>query len=76
MHFCHIFIHDSKKVSIVGQITKINKQSTHINYVFDDGTGSIEVKKWFENGSMDGEEESGSLSDSSSMLRYDHDFVH
>lgn len=34
------------QLTIVGQIRKINPQATNITYTLDDGTGTIDVKKW------------------------------
>jgi replication factor A2 len=35
-------------VTIVGQVRNINPQSTNVTYRIDDGTGTIEVKKWID----------------------------
>lgn len=34
------------QLTLVGQIRKINPQATNITYTLDDGTATIEVKKW------------------------------
>ena len=34
------------QVTIVGQIRSVNPQATHIQYRIDDGTATIDVKKW------------------------------
>lgn len=34
------------QLTIVGQIRKINPQATNITYTLDDGTATIDVKKW------------------------------
>jgi len=34
------------RVSIVGQVRNVNPQATNITYLLDDGTGTIDVKKW------------------------------
>lgn len=36
------------QVQLVGQIRSVNKQSTNTQYVIDDSTGVIEVKRWGE----------------------------
>ena len=41
------------QISFVGQIRNISKQTTNITYKLDDGTGTIEVKKWIDVDSMD-----------------------
>ncbi|KAJ3284472.1 replication factor A protein 2 [Borealophlyctis nickersoniae] len=40
-------------ISFVGRINGVHTQSTHAGYEIDDGTGSVEVKKWFDNDSDD-----------------------
>lgn len=44
-------------ISLVGQIRNISKQTTHITYKIDDGTGTIEIKVWsdVENAQLDDE---------------------
>ncbi|KAL1846406.1 hypothetical protein VTK73DRAFT_290 [Phialemonium thermophilum] len=34
------------QVTLVGQVRSVNPQSTNITYRLDDGTGSIDVKRW------------------------------
>ncbi|KAF2842245.1 replication protein A, subunit RPA32 [Patellaria atrata CBS 101060] len=36
------------QLTFVGQIRSLSSQATHTNYTFDDGTGTIEVKKWID----------------------------
>lgn len=36
------------QLTIVGQIRKINPQATNITYTLDDGTATIDVKKWID----------------------------
>lgn len=38
--------HEARRVSIVGQIRNVSKQTTNMTYKLDDGTGTIEVKVW------------------------------
>ncbi|KAF3767405.1 replication protein A, subunit RPA32 [Cryphonectria parasitica EP155] len=38
--------HQITQVTIVGQVRSINPQPTNITYRLDDGTGTIDVKKW------------------------------
>ncbi|KAK7721385.1 Replication factor A protein 2 [Diaporthe eres] len=38
--------HPITQVTIVGQVRQVNPQSTNITYRLDDGTGTIDVKKW------------------------------
>ncbi|KAJ4415198.1 Replication factor A protein 2 [Gnomoniopsis sp. IMI 355080] len=38
--------HPITQVTIVGQIRSVNPQPTNITYRLDDGTGTIDVKKW------------------------------
>lgn len=38
--------HPVTQVTLVGQIRAINPQQTNITYRLDDGTGTIDVKKW------------------------------
>mmetsp|Transcript_41640 Transcript_41640/g.104069 ORF Transcript_41640/g.104069 Transcript_41640/m.104069 type:complete len:269 (+) Transcript_41640:48-854(+) len=37
---------DATQVTFIGQIISRNEQATNVNFVIDDGTGSIEVKQW------------------------------
>lgn len=36
------------QITFIGRINSINQQSTHISYVLDDGTSTMEVKKWLD----------------------------
>jgi replication factor A2 len=36
----------SSKITFVGQIRNISTQTTNITYKLDDGTGTVEVRKW------------------------------
>lgn len=38
--------HPITQVTIVGQVRAVNPQPTNITYKIDDGTGTIDVKKW------------------------------
>lgn len=38
--------HPITQVTIVGQVRSVNPQQTNITYRLDDGTGTIDVKKW------------------------------
>lgn len=38
--------HPITQVTIVGQVRAVNPQPTNITYQIDDGTGTIDVKKW------------------------------
>lgn len=38
--------HPVTQVTFVGQVRQVSPQSTNITYRIDDGTGTIEVKKW------------------------------
>lgn len=38
--------HPITQVTIVGQVRSVNPQSTNITYRLDDGTGTMDVKKW------------------------------
>ncbi|KAL8407876.1 hypothetical protein RB594_006615 [Gaeumannomyces avenae] len=40
------------QVTFVGQVRQVNPQATNITYRIDDGTGSIDVKKWIDSQSM------------------------
>jgi hypothetical protein len=50
-----------KKLYIIGRINKVTEQSTHVRYMVDDGTGTIEVSKWADNKEgMEADEEAAS----------------
>lgn len=40
--------HPLTQVTLVGQVRSINPQPTNITYRIDDGTGTIDVKKWID----------------------------
>ncbi len=41
------------QVTLVGQVRSVNAQTINVAYRIDDGTGSVDVKKWIENGKED-----------------------
>ena len=40
------------QITFVGQVRQVNPQATNITYRLDDGTGSIDVKKWIDTQKM------------------------
>lgn len=40
------------QITFVGQVRQVNPQTTNITYRIDDGTGSIDVKKWIDTQNM------------------------
>lgn len=43
------------QVTFVGQVRNINPQTTNVTYKIDDGTGTVEVKKWIDADKRDDE---------------------
>ena len=41
---------EAKRVTIVGQVRNVSEQTTNVTYKLDDGTGTIEVKVWNQEG--------------------------
>ncbi|MCJ1313363.1 replication factor A protein 2 [Agyrium rufum] len=53
---------DITQVTFCAQIRNISKQTTNMTYKMDDGTGTIEVKKWSDSGT-DGDDDMGGDND-------------
>jgi hypothetical protein len=47
--------HAVTQVTFVGQVRDVNPQATNVTYKIDDGTGTIEVKKWIDADKRDDE---------------------
>ncbi|KNC99698.1 uncharacterized protein SPPG_05079 [Spizellomyces punctatus DAOM BR117] len=45
------------QITFIGRINSMNQQSTHTNYLIDDGTSTMEVKKWLDQNDSDFETE-------------------
>jgi len=60
----HINHREINQITIIGQIQKITSQMTHINYILNDGTGSMEVRQW-----IDPEDKSDFTASSRAKLR-------
>ncbi|KAI8823532.1 uncharacterized protein EV422DRAFT_521334 [Fimicolochytrium jonesii] len=55
--------------AIVGVISDMHQQSTHISYIIDDGTGTIEVKKFWDKDESDLDAERRDVFQKSSYVR-------
>ncbi|KAK4193758.1 replication factor A protein 2 [Podospora australis] len=45
------------QVTVVGQVRAVNPQATNVTFKLDDGTATIDVKKWLDAGKSGGEDE-------------------
>ncbi|KAL8292901.1 hypothetical protein RQP46_000595 [Phenoliferia psychrophenolica] len=50
---------DVKDVSFVACIRRVDRQATNMNFVVEDGTGHIDVRKWMEMGTDDSNQSDG-----------------